>query len=88
VLAINFILLLVSALFFVLFVSFSLFVFAGRFSVCLEGVKNVIKGLVSFKVPLFILFYTLLVVNVLGNMPAHTVPTLFYSETLTLSLLF
>ena len=85
---INFIVLILLAFFFVVFTFFSLFKSYGRFSVCMGELVVTLKRLVLDKLVLFVLFYTLLIVNVVGNMPAHTVPTLFYSETLRISLLF
>jgi len=84
----NFLVLILLALFFVVFTFFSLFKSYGRFSVCLTQLTSTLRELVVNKVTLFILFYTLLIVNVVGNLPAHRVPTLFYSETITISLLF
>ena len=42
----------------------------------------VVKGLLSY------LFFVLLVVNLLGNVPLNLIPSMFYSSTFTTSLLF
>jgi len=42
----------------------------------------VVKGLLSY------LFFVLLVVNLLGNIPLNLIPSMFYSSTFTVSLLF
>lgn len=44
--------------------------------------SNVAKGLLSY------LFFVLLIVNLLGNIPLCTIPSMFYSSTFTLRLMF
>lgn len=44
--------------------------------------SNVAKGLLSY------LFFVLVVINLLGNIPLFTIPSIFYRSTFTLSLLF
>ena len=43
---------------------------------------NIGKGLIIF------LFFVILIINLTGNIPLNTIPTMFYSFTFTLSLLF
>ena len=52
-----------------------------------EGLSSMINSKVS-KFIILILFITFFVVNLTGNIPLNSIPTLFYSQTLTVSLLF
>lgn len=52
-----------------------------------KSLSEVLNYKASFWV-VFILFVLMFMTNVLGNIPLRNIPTLFYSQTLTLSLLF
>jgi len=52
-----------------------------------EALKQAIRYNASFWV-VYLLFFTMFVINLTGNIPLRSIPTLFYSQTLTLSLLF
>lgn len=52
-----------------------------------EALKQAIRYNASFWV-VYLLFFTMFVTNLTGNIPLRSIPTLFYSQTLTLSLLF
>ena len=81
---------LVSFLVFRFFVSV-LFKYSSRFSSFISFVwtsilsittSYIAKGLLSY------LFLVLLIVNLLGNIPLNLIPSMFYSSTFTISLLF
>jgi len=86
--SLNVVLILLLTSFFVVSNFFSLYAAHGRFRVAFCNLFSSLKSSVFSIVPLFVLFYSLLILNVVGNIPTNLVPTLFYSETLTLSLLF
>jgi F-type H+-transporting ATPase subunit a len=65
--------------------------YASRYSSFIMAVHLLIKDSTSSLVGKFLLrylFFVLLAVNVLGNIPLNSIPTMFYSLTLTLSLMF
>jgi len=74
-----------------LFISSSFFLYLGRFSslflLVLSSIKRVTSSLVA-KLLLSYLFFIFLCVNLLGNVPLNLVPTMFYSVTFSISLLF
>jgi ATP synthase subunit 6 len=79
------------SLLFLRFFIFSYFSFNTRFSSLKSLVINFLNSLVSSNVIQFLLislFTFLLIVNLMGNIPLRSIPTLFYSQTFTLSLLF
>ena len=86
---------LINSIFLVLvlfwFISCEFFVKNTRFrafTLKLRGaLKQAIRYNSSFWV-VYILFYLMFLVNLIGNVPLTSIPTLFYSQTLTLSLLF
>lgn len=62
-----------------------------RYSVLKKSLVDVLRSIVNSKVAKFILlilFISFFVVNLTGNIPLNSIPTLFYSQTLTISLLF
>lgn len=74
-----------------LMVSSSVFSYPTRLSSLLRMVKEAILGSVSSQVGkllLSYLFFIFLLWNLSGNIPLNSIPTLFYSVTLTISLLF
>ena len=80
-------------LIFVLFwlVSVNYFYKFTRFSVFFSTLSNLLKQIFSYKLSfwvVYLLFVFLFLSNLTGNIPLRTIPTLFYSQTLTLSLLF
>lgn len=77
-------------LFFVFF-TYSYFLSAGRFSVLINNVYRFILSIVSPNIGkglIIFLFFVILIINLTGNIPLNTIPTMFYSFTFTLSLLF
>ena len=81
----------VVSLFSLLFISSSFFIHLGRFSslliLVLSSIKRVTSSLVA-KLLLSYLFFTFLCINLLGNVPLNLVPTMFYSVTFSIRLLF
>ena len=79
------------SLFSLLFISSSFFVYLGRFSSLLSfvfsSIKRVTSSLVA-KLLLSYLFFIFLCINLLGNVPLNLVPTMVYSVTFSISLLF
>jgi ATP synthase subunit 6 len=57
------------------------------FSKLFGGIHSVLQGNSSFWV-IYVLFNLLFFFNLSGNIPLNTIPTLFYSQTLTISLIF
>lgn len=70
---------------------FSFYLSASRISVSkaifVDGVAGIISSPVG-KILLIFLFSVLLMANLLGNVPLTCIPTMFYSFTLTVSILF
>lgn len=52
-----------------------------------DGLKQAIRYNSSFWV-IYLLFFSMFITNLTGNIPLSSIPTLFYSQTLTLSLMF
>ena len=81
----------VVSLFSLLFISSSFFIHLERFSplllLVLSSIKRVTSSLVA-KLLLSYLFFTFLCINLLGNVPLNLVPTMFYSVTFSIRLLF
>lgn len=81
----------VVSFFSLLFISSSFFLHLGRFSslllLVLSSIKRVTSSLVA-KLLLSYLFFTFLCINLLGNVPLNLVPTMFYSVTFSIRLLF
>lgn len=76
---------------FLVFVSSSFYVYLGRFSSFISFVNSSVQRITSSLVAKFLLSYlflSFLFVNLLGNIPLNLVPTIFYSVTLSVSLLF
>jgi hypothetical protein len=72
-------------------VFFRLFKFVTRYSVLKETFFNFLSRIVNAKVGKFLvlsLFVSFFLINLSGNIPLNRIPTLFYSQTLTVSLLF
>lgn len=53
----------------------------------IDGLSSMVNSKAG-KFIILILFITFFVVNLTGNIPLNSIPTLFYSQTLTISLLF
>lgn len=70
---------------------FRFFISSSRFSVSLSGAYSFIVSMVSSGIgmsALMFLFSSILMVNLTGNIPLSVIPTMYYSFTLSLSLLF
>ncbi len=82
---------LITTLVFFSFVFFSYFVFSSRFeslkSYIVEFLSSILKTNVT-KFLFLLLFISFLTINLIGNIPINNIPTLFYSQTVTISLLF
>lgn len=73
------------------FISSDFFVKHTRLSTLILKLRNSLKQLLSYNSSfwvVYLLFFFLFLANLTGNLPLRSVPTLFYSQTLTLSLLF
>lgn len=72
-------------------VIFRMFVSSSRFGVLLSRSYNFIKSIVSSNVglsSLIFLFSSVLMINLIGNIPLSVIPTMYYSFTFSLRLLF
>lgn len=82
---------LLVSVFAILFLSSKFFSFIGRFSVTFHNLHQLLSSSVSSLIGKFLLsylFFCFLCINLLGNIPLNSIPTIFYSATLTVSLLF
>lgn len=73
------------------FIFFNLFKILTRYSILKQSFIDNLNSIVRSKVVKFIilvLFTTFFLINLSGNIPINSIPTLFYSQTLTVSLLF
>lgn len=73
------------------FIMFSLFKILTRYSVLKQSLVNSLNSIIRIKISkflVFVLFIVFLIVNLSGNIPLNSIPTIFYSQTLTISLLF
>lgn len=62
-----------------------------RYRIVKKALFAVTSSMINSKVAkllLFVLFITFFVINLTGNIPLNSIPTLFYSQTLTIRLLF
>lgn len=79
------------SLFLFSFIVFNLFKVLTRYSILkqslVDGINSIIRAKVT-KFLIFILFIIFLMVNLSGNVPLNSIPTIFYSQTLTISFLF
>lgn len=81
---------LVFSLFF-FFSNFTFYKFEGRFKFLFNYVKSLLSSITSSLVGkglLSYLFFLFLLVNLTGNVPLNSIPTIYYRATLTISLLF
>lgn len=82
---------IIIAFFLFSFTLFNLFKFSTRYTVLKDTFINFLNSMVTSKVggfSLFVLFTIFFIVNLRGNIPLNSIPTLFYSQTLTVRLLF
>lgn len=73
------------------FIFHTFFTFMTRYSVVKSSFSGLVRSIVNSKVAKFLLitlFTTFFIVNLTGNIPLNSIPTLFYSQTLTIRLLF
>lgn len=73
------------------FTLFRFFKFSTRYTSLKKAFINGLISIVSSKVGgfiLFVLFTIFFIINLRGNIPLNSIPTLFYSQTLTIRLLF
>lgn len=73
------------------FVFHTFFVFLTRYRVAKNAFNSLVSSMVNSKVAKFlliVLFTSFFLINLTGNIPLNSIPTLFYSQTLTISLLF
>lgn len=62
-----------------------------RFRIFMEKVSTTLKRALSYNASfwvIYILFFVMFFSNLTGNIPLRSIPTLFYSQTFTLSLMF
>lgn len=82
---------LLVSLFLFSFAFFNLFKLLTRYSILKQSFIDGLRSIVRAKVTKFLilsLFITFFLINLSGNIPLNSIPTLFYSQTLTVSLLF
>ncbi len=82
---------IIISLFLLCVVFFRFFRLLTRYSVLKQSLVANISSIVNSKVVKFLvifLFILFLIINLIGNIPLNSIPTLFYSQTLTISLLF
>nr|UBX38534.1 ATPase subunit 6 [Brachionus calyciflorus] len=73
------------------FAFFNLFKLLTRYSILKQSFMDNLNSMVNSKVVKFMiitLFTTFFMINLTGNIPLNSIPTLFYSQTLTISLMF
>ena len=82
---------LVVSLFVVSFLTYSFFSYSNRFSslksILRECLLSAVRSNVG-KFILFFLFFTFFLVNLMGNIPLNSIPTIYYRFTFTVRLLF
>lgn len=79
------------SLFIVSFIMYSYFSFSNRFSSLKSTVLSLLYSSVRANVAKFILlslFFTFLVINLIGNIPLNSIPTIYYRFTVSVRLLF
>lgn len=79
------------SLFLLRFLSYSFFCYYGRASSLKLIVQEALLGAIRSNVGksmLYFLFFSFLLINLIGNIPLNSIPTMFYSVTLSISLLF
>nr|YP_001728983.1 ATP synthase F0 subunit 6 [Brachionus plicatilis]BAG12877.1 ATP synthase F0 subunit 6 [Brachionus plicatilis] len=72
-------------------VMFNFYLFCTRYTALKSSVLQGLSSMLNSKASKFLLlslFLIFLMVNLSGNVPMNSIPTLFYSQTLTVSLLF
>lgn len=82
---------IVISLFLFSFLLFNFFKLLTRYSIIKQTFMDTLSSIVGSKVSKFLifsLFVVFLLVNLSGNVPLSSIPTLFYSETLTMRFLF
>jgi ATP synthase subunit 6 len=82
---------LVVSLFLLSFVTYSFFSYASRSSSLKTLVLDTLVSAVSSNVAKFILlslFFSFLLINLIGNVPLNSIPTMYYRFTFSMSLLF
>lgn len=70
---------------------FNLFKLLTRYSILKQSFIDNLNAMVNTKVVKFMiitLFITFFIINLAGNIPLNSIPTLFYSQTLTIRLMF
>lgn len=73
------------------FAFFNFFKMLTRYSILKQSFIDNLESIVRSKVSKFLilsLFITFFMINLSGNIPLNSIPTLFYSQTLTIRLLF
>ncbi len=79
------------SLFLFSFIFFNLFKMLTRYSILKQSFFDGLRSIVRSKVTKFLilsLFISFFMINLSGNVPLNSIPTLFYSQTLTIRLLF
>jgi len=82
---------IIIAIFIFSFTIFSFFKFSTRYTILKEKTTNALLSIINSKLGVFLLFtlFTVFfIINLSGNIPLNSIPTLFYSQTLTISLIF
>lgn len=82
---------IIVSLFLFSFAFFNFFKMLTRYSVLKQSFMSNLESMVGAKVTKFLiisLFIAFFIINLSGNIPLNSIPTLFYSQTLTIRLLF
>lgn len=82
---------IIVSLFLFSIIIFNLFTFCTRYTALKSFTVRGLSSMLNSKVSKFLilrLFITFFIVNLRGNIPLNSIPTLFYSQTLTVRLLF
>lgn len=82
---------IIIAIFIFSFTIFSFFKLSTRYTVLKEKTTNALLSMINSKLGVFLLFtlFTVFfIINLSGNIPLNSIPTLFYSQTFTISLIF
>jgi len=80
-----------SVIFLIFIISRSIFIFFGRFSRLFSYLIDILTSITSSLVAkglLVYLFFIFLCINLLGNVPLNSIPTIFYRVTLSIRILF
>nr|AGI78554.1 ATP synthase F0 subunit 6 [Brachionus koreanus] len=82
---------IIIAIFMFSFTIFSFYKFSTRYTALKSKMLSMLMTMINSKLGVFLLFTlftSFFMINLSGNIPLNSIPTLFYSQTLTISLMF